>query len=119
MEVYTGAHSRCIRSILVAIFPQYWAKCLRNIISGVAKTFPGGRLAHTEGQNEEENKLSLRKHQENWSKCAEKMRKVELFPTRDCEAGYGPEYYHIRNDETFIVLIGNILFNRLLVKMIL
>ena len=25
-------------------------------ISGVASAFPGGRLAHTEGQNEEENK---------------------------------------------------------------
>ena len=25
-------------------------------ISGVARAFPGGRLAHPEGQNEEENK---------------------------------------------------------------
>ena len=24
------------------------------------------------------------------SKFEEKMRKVELLPTRDCEAGYGP-----------------------------
>ena len=29
--------------------------------SGVARAFPGGRLAHPEGQNEEENK-SLRKN---------------------------------------------------------
>ena len=26
------------------------------LISGVARAFPGGRLAHPEGQNEEENK---------------------------------------------------------------
>ena len=55
--------------------------------SGVARAFPGGQLAHPEGQNEEENKSSLRK---NWSKFEEKMRKVELLPTWDCEAGYGP-----------------------------
>ena len=29
--------------------------------SGVARAFPGGRLAHPEGQNEEENENSLRK----------------------------------------------------------
>ena len=26
-----------------------------NIISGVARAFPGGRVAHPEGQNEDEN----------------------------------------------------------------
>ena len=31
-------------------------------LSGVARTFPGGRVAHPEGQNEEENEQSLRKH---------------------------------------------------------
>ena len=56
--------------------------------SGVARAFLGGRLAHPEGQNEEENKLSLRK---NLSQFEEKMRKVELLPTQDCEAGYGPD----------------------------
>ena len=59
-------------------------------ISGVARAFPGGRLAHPEGQNEEENKWSLRTNKKNWSKFEEKMRKVELLPTRDGEAGYGP-----------------------------
>ena len=49
--------------------------------------FLGRRVAHPEGQNEEENKSSLRK---NLSKFEDKMRKVELLPTRDCEAGYGP-----------------------------
>ena len=33
-------------------------------VSGVARAFPGGRLAHPKGENEEENKLSFRK---NWS----------------------------------------------------
>ena len=59
-------------------------RMVRN--SGVARAFPGGRLAHPEGQNEE----SLRKNKKIWSKFEEKMRKVKLLPTRDCEAGYGP-----------------------------
>ena len=29
------------------------------LVSGVARTFPGGRVAHPEGQNEEENKSKL------------------------------------------------------------
>ena len=58
--------------------------------SGVARAFPGWRLAHPEGQNEEENEKSLRKSKKTWSKLEEKMRKVELLPTWDCEAGYGP-----------------------------
>ena len=32
----------------------------------------------------------LRKSKKNWSKFEEKMRKVELLPTWDSEAGYGP-----------------------------
>ena len=59
--------------------------------SGVARTFPGGRVAHPESQNEEENKYSLRKNKKNWPKFEEKIRKVELLPTRACEAGYDPE----------------------------
>ena len=35
------------------------------IFSGVARAFPGGRVAHPEGQNEEENKKSLRKNKKN------------------------------------------------------
>ena len=58
--------------------------------SGVARVFPGGRLAYPENQNEEENKESLRKNKENWSKFEEKVGIVGLLPTRDCEAGYGP-----------------------------
>ena len=30
--------------------------------SSVARAFPGGQVAHPEGQNEEENEKSLRKH---------------------------------------------------------
>ena len=58
--------------------------------SGVARAFPGGRLAHPEDQNEEENKWSLRKNKKTCSNFEEKMRKVELLLTQDCEAGYGP-----------------------------
>ena len=60
--------------------------------SGVARAFPGGQLAHPEGQNEEENEKSLRKSQKTWFKLEEKMRKVELLPIRDCEDGYGPGF---------------------------
>ena len=70
--------------------------------SGVARAFPGGRLAHPEGQNEEENENSLRKSKKTWSKFEEKMRKVELLPTRDCEACYGPgrgKYYNLSADK--------------------
>ena len=65
--------------------------CLSGVLSGVARASSGGRLAHLEGQNEEENKLCLKKNKKNWSKFEENMRKVELLPTRDCEAGYGPD----------------------------
>ena len=37
--------------------PFLWGVC-----SGVARAFPGGQLAHPEGQNEEENEKSLRKN---------------------------------------------------------
>ena len=54
--------------------------------------FPGGRLVHQEAQNEEENEKLLRKIKKNWSKFEETVRKVELLPTWNCEAGYGPAY---------------------------
>ena len=45
-------------------------------VSGVARAFPGGRLAHPEGQNEEENKTvwgkidrNLRKKWGKWNSC--------------------------------------------------
>ena len=63
-----------------------------TLFSGVARAFPGGRVAHPEGQNEEENKWSMRKNKKNWLKFEEKMRKVELLHTRDGEAGYGPDF---------------------------
>ena len=44
---------------------------------------PGWGLTHPEGQNEEENKKSLRKNKKNWSKFEEKMRKAELLPTQN------------------------------------
>ena len=56
-------------------------------ISGVARAFPGGRVAHSESQNEK----NLRKNNKNWSKFEGKWGKLEILPTRDCEAGYGPD----------------------------
>ena len=36
--------------------PPSWYRSKSDKSSGVARAFPGGRLAHPEGQNEEENK---------------------------------------------------------------
>ena len=36
--------------------------------SGIARTFPGGRAAHPEDQNEEENEENLRKHERTYMK---------------------------------------------------
>ena len=70
----------------------------RNIFSGVARAFPGGQVAHPDGQNEEENeKKKMRKIGKYWLKFEERMRKVELLPTLDCEAGYTPEHFDIEN----------------------
>ena len=49
--------------------------------SDVARAFPGGRVAHPEGQNEEENKKSLRKKRKIDQNLRKKLRKVELLPT--------------------------------------
>ena len=46
------------KSIQYSLF--YGASKVKS--SGVARASPGGRLAHPEGQNEEENKSSLRKN---------------------------------------------------------
>ena len=55
--------------------------------------FPGGRLAHPESQNEEENEKNLRKSKKIYQNLRKSMRKEELLPTQDCEAGYGPDYF--------------------------
>ena len=57
-----------------------------DVVSGVAIALPGGRLAHPEGHHEEENE-EVRKLDPN---LREKIMKVELLATRDCETGYGP-----------------------------
>ena len=59
----------------------------RKQYSGVAKAFPGGRVAHLEGQ-------MRKKMRKVWGKIRKlewNLRKVELSPTRDYEAGYSPE----------------------------
>ena len=38
--------------------------------SGVARAFPGGRAAHPEDQNEEENEGNLRKNERNYRKMS-------------------------------------------------
>ena len=43
--------------------------------SGVARAFPGGRVAHPKGQNGEENKKILRKIKKNWMQFEEKWGK--------------------------------------------
>ena len=58
--------------------------------SGEARAFPGGRVAHPEGQNEEESEKKMRKIEKNWLKFEESMRKLERLPTRNFKAGYGP-----------------------------
>ena len=57
---------------------------------GIARAFSGGRVAHPEGQNEEESEKKLRKIKKTWSKFEERIRKLERLPTWDCESGYGP-----------------------------
>ena len=44
--------------------------------SGVARAFPDGRVAHPEGQNEDENKYSLRKNKKKLSKFEEKNEEI-------------------------------------------
>ena len=46
----------------------------------------------------------MRKNKENWSKFEEKVRKVELLPTRDYKAGYGPVYFNVDCIVTITVL---------------
>ena len=41
--------------------------------SGIARAFPGGRLVHPEGQNEEENEKSWRKNKKKLSKFEESL----------------------------------------------
>ena len=47
--------------------------------SGVARAFPGGRVAHQDSLNEEENEKSLRKNEKKWSKFGEKLRKMKII----------------------------------------
>ena len=44
----------------------YYIRMAKLVVSGVARAFPGGRVAHPEGQNEEENEKILRKNKEKW-----------------------------------------------------
>ena len=84
-ENYYGQWAVQHRVLWNARWDWCWVNC-----SGVARAFPGGQLAHPEGKNVEENDQSLRKNIKKSIAIWAKMRKVELLPTRDCEAGYGP-----------------------------
>ena len=58
--------------------------------SGVARVFPGGRVAHQEDQNEEENEENLRKTYRTIRKVRKDWGNVLILPTQEWEAGYGP-----------------------------
>ena len=68
-----------------------WNMPIRDcaISSGVARAFSGGRLAHPEGQNEEEISKVWGKIRKIDQSLRKKNEEVELLPTRNCEAGYG------------------------------
>ena len=51
-------------------------------ISGVARAFPGGRVAHPEDQNEEENEENLRKNERNYGKMRKYWGNILILPTR-------------------------------------
>ena len=63
-EMYLNIINQTLKPQLQQIFGQHrdgtlrwtWLKIETEEISGVARAFLGGRLAHPEGQNEEENK---------------------------------------------------------------
>ena len=63
--------------------------------SGVARAFPGGRAAHPEDQNEEENKENLRKNERTYRKMRKDWGNVPILPTQEWEAGYGPAFPQI------------------------
>ena len=58
--------------------------------SGVARAFPGGRAAHPEDQNEEENEEKLRKNERSYRKMRKDWGNHPIFPAREWEASYGP-----------------------------
>ena len=57
-----------------------WEDITNEICSGVARAFPGGRVAHPESQNEEENEKSVRKSKKKWSKFGKKWGKWSSCP---------------------------------------
>ena len=63
--------------------------------SGLARTFPGGRAAHPEIQNEEENEERLRKNKRTYKKLKKNWENVLVLPTREWEAGYGPGVFSV------------------------
>ena len=58
--------------------------------SGVARAFTGGRAAHPEDQNEEENEENLRKNESKYLKMRKDWGNVLILPTWEWEAGYSP-----------------------------
>ena len=60
-------------------------------VSGVARAFPGGRSAHPEDQNEEENEERLRKNERSYKKMRKDWGNHPILPTQEWEAGYGPD----------------------------
>ena len=73
--------------------------------SGVARAFPGGRLTHPEGQIEDKKEEFLRKNKKKWWK----IRKVQLLPTRGCEAGSAPAderiFWFLKQIDIILIII--------------
>ena len=69
--------------------------------SGIARAFPGGRLAHPDNRNEEENKENLKKNEKNCQKMRKDWGNVLILPNREWKAGYGPDIKHIWNTSFF------------------
>ena len=54
-----------LKSVMSDLFLDYIHFSFENTCSGLARAFPGGQVAHPEGQNGEENEESLRKNKKN------------------------------------------------------
>ena len=81
---------------VIAIIKAYKASLISLLKrSGVARAFQGGRVAHPEDQNEEENEENLRKNERNSGKMRKYWGNILILPTREWEAGYGSaQKYH-------------------------
>ena len=72
----------------------------KHLLSGLASAFPGGRVAHPEDQNEEENEENLRENERIYWKMRKDWRNNPILPTRGWEAGCSPTLTLIQNSKS-------------------